>query len=254
MRQETNGLRTLVLRPRKGDKPVTKFSVTIVAERELRSWSNPVQALVLTPPQPSLFHGYVKVETSPELNAQPNNPSGLVPIETKYLPEPLRAEANSDESEPLAFRFQGAAYSLPLNITVADPEARRVVLRDFQLHGQLAAQHAAFTLTATARVKNPQGGSLSLLSGAVALAELEPHPNWRLNFTNGQFVIMFDKAGEFPIRIKFNAAVRQVSGSSGVDFRVAPSAVQPVTLAGLAADTQFDFSGGARPERRGETS
>src|SRR3982751_3692321 len=97
VRQETNGLRTLVLRPRKGDKPVTKFSVTILAERELRSWSNPVQALVLTPPQPSLFHGYVKIATAPELTAHADNPSGLVPIETKYLPEALRAESQNDE-------------------------------------------------------------------------------------------------------------------------------------------------------------
>ena len=39
-----------------------------------------------------------------------------------------------------------------------------------KLTGQLSDETAAFTLTGTARVKNPKGGSLSLLSGNVALA------------------------------------------------------------------------------------
>ena len=34
VRQETNGFRTLVLRPRKGAKPLTQLGVNIIAERE----------------------------------------------------------------------------------------------------------------------------------------------------------------------------------------------------------------------------
>ncbi len=251
VRQETNGTRSLVLRPRKTEKPLTQLVVTILAERELRGWSNPVQPLAFAPPQPALFSGYLKVEVAPELDAQPTNFFGLVPIETKFLPESMRTEAKPDESEPLAFRFHGAAYALPLIVTIADPEARRVVLRDFQLQGRLADQRAAFTLTAIARVKNPRGGSLNLLSGGVALAELERSADWKLRFQNGQFVIVFDKPGDFPVKLQFNAAVRQSAGWSGVDFRVTPGALAPVTFQGLAADTQFEFAGAARPERSG---
>src|SRR5262249_43714385 len=60
VRQETNGTRSLVLRPRKSDKPdkpLTQFAVTIVAERELRSWSNPIQPLAFAPASPVLFNG-----------------------------------------------------------------------------------------------------------------------------------------------------------------------------------------------------
>jgi hypothetical protein len=250
VRQEKD-VRTLVLRPRKTPKPLTQLTVVIVAERELRSWSNPVQPLALAPAQPVLFNGYLKVNVAPELSAQPTNTSGLVPIEPKFLPEALRDDDTSDEAESLAFRFHGSAYLAPMIITLADPEARRVVLRDFQLQGQLDDRTAAFTLTATARVKNPRGASALLLSGAVALAEVERHPDWRLQFDNGRFILVFDKPGDFPLRLKFNAAVRQNAGWSSVDFRVVPAAIQPVTLQGLARDTQFQFAGAARPEGAG---
>src|SRR5688572_14330757 len=251
VRQETSGVRTLVLRPRKTDKPLTQLAVVIVAERELRTWTNPVQPLSFAPPQAALLNGYLKVEIAPELNAQPTNSSGLVPIEPKFLPEALRTETKPDEGEPLAFRFHGSAYALPLSITLADPEARRVVLRDFQLRGQLDDRTAAFTLAATAHVKNPRGASVVLLSGGVALAEVARHPDWRIRFESGRFILVFDKPGEFPLRLKFNAAVREGAGWNSVDFRVVPAAVQPVTLEGLAADTQFQFAGAARPERSG---
>jgi hypothetical protein len=101
-------------------------------------------------------------------------------------------------------------------------------------------------------VKNPRGASVVLLSGAVALAEVARHPDWRIRFENGQFILVFDKPGEFPLRLKFNAAAREGAGWNSVDFRVVPAAVQPVTLEGLAADTQFRFAGAARPERSGE--
>ncbi len=248
VRQETDATRTLVLRPIKSEKPLTQLAVTILAERDMRTWSNPVQPLAFAPPNAALFNGYLKIETVAELDAQPVNPFGLVPIEAKFLPESMRAETKPEETEILSFRFHGSAYALPLNVTLADPEARRVVLRDFQLHGQLADQSAAFTMTALARVKNPRGGTLVLLSGSAALSELERSDDWRLRFTNNQFIIVFDKPGEFPLRLKFNAAVGHSAGWNSLDFRVAPSALQPITFAGLAVDTQFEFAGAARPE------
>src|ERR1035438_5213912 len=87
VRQETNGLRILVLRPRKTDKPFTRLTFKIVAERELKSWPNPLTPLTLIPAQPALLSGYLKVESAPELQVQPDQISGLIPIELKFLPE-----------------------------------------------------------------------------------------------------------------------------------------------------------------------
>jgi hypothetical protein len=132
-----------------------------------------------------------------------------------------------------------------------NPPAPSVVLEDFMLTGDLGSNRAAFTLRATARVENHEGGVLDLLSGAVALTEVGPHPKWQLRAGQNRFTIAFDRAGRFPIQVKFDAAVRQRENWNAVEFQVAPSALQPIVLHGLAADTQFEFGGAARPERTG---
>ncbi len=255
IRQETNGTRTLVLRPRKSEKPPAQLSVTVTADHELKDVPAQLQPLTLTPLQPALFSGYVKIDFAPELSVQAANPSGLAPLEPKFLPEAMRT-TKPDESVALAFRFQGTAYSLPLSISLADPDARRVVLRDFRLEGQIADKTTAFTLKAVASIKDPNGGSLDLLSGAVALTGVQEHADWRVRFENGKFVFSADKAGVFPIELKFNAKVEQSAegprGWNRVDFRIAPAALQPLVLKGLAEQTQFEFPGAARPERTGD--
>jgi hypothetical protein len=124
-------------------------------------------------------------------------------------------------------------------------------LSDFKLVGDLGGEVAAFTLTATVRVENPAGGSLELLSGPVALTAIGAHPNWQMQARDNRFIATFDRSGVFPIQIKFNAAVGKNDGWSAVDFRVAPSILQPIVLQGLPADTQFQFADAARPERTG---
>ncbi|MGO8698550.1 MAG: hypothetical protein ACLQVY_12615 [Limisphaerales bacterium] len=132
----------------------------------------------------------------------------------------------------------------------ADLSAPTVTLRDFKLVGDLGGGGAAFTLTATAHVANARGGSLDLLSGPVALTAFDPHPREHIRASQNQFSLTFDHAGEFPIRVKFSAAVSQSEGWNTVDFRVAPSVLQPIVLHGLPADTQFQFAGAARPDRK----
>jgi hypothetical protein len=254
VRQETNGTRVLVLRPRKSDQALKELAVTIVAEQRLASNNLPgnVIPLTLTPDRPTLFDGFIKVDASPEIEVQPGAVSGVVPIETRFLPDSLVSGVNPEAPQPLAFRFHGSSYSIPLELRIADPESRAVVLHDFNLVGQVNEQTAAFVLSATARVKNPKGGSLPLLSGRVALTDSEPPTHGQINFEQGRFVLSFDEAGEFPVRLKFDAAVVQNEGWNALQFRIAPSTLQPIVLQGLPPDTRFQFLGAARPERNGE--
>jgi hypothetical protein len=127
-----------------------------------------------------------------------------------------------------------------------------VTLHDFKLVGNLSGGAAVFTLTANARVESSRGGSLDLLSGAVALTDISLPPKSRLRVEQNRFVLSFDRRGIFPIRIRFNAGVRASGGWKVVDFRVAPGALQSIVLQGLARETQFQFERAARPERQGD--
>src|ERR1043166_6571234 len=248
IREETNGTRLLVIRPRKTDKPLAKVTVQIAAASERPDYSSLFKPLSLLPANPALFHGYLAVEAVPELDLQPTNLVGLIPVERSLLPASLRAQLK--QTDALAFRFQGSAYSVEVVASDADPEWRGGVLRDFQLKADLSDAVAAFTLQATARVRNPRGAVLPILSGAVALAELDQNP--QLSFTNGQFVLVFHKPGEFPVQLRFRAAVHSANDWNKLDFRVAPGAVQPILITGLAPDTQFEFPGAARPQLAGD--
>src|ERR1051326_2103164 len=126
-----------------------------------------------------------------------------------------------------------------------------IALQDFKLVGDLSGQQASFTLAATAVVEDSKGGSLELLSGTVALTELGPHPKWNIRVEPNRFLLEFDHSGKFPIQIKFTAAINERDSWKTVDFRIAQSALQPILLKGLPSDTQFDFTGAARPERKG---
>src|ERR1017187_5062659 len=144
-----------------------------------------------------------------------------------------------------------AVVLIPTARSATNPPAAAITLDNFKLVGDLSGDQAVFTLTGTARVENSKGGSLDLLSGAVALTEAPTHPQWRVRVQQNRFVAVFDHGGKFAIKIKFSAAVRRNEPWKAVDFRVAPSVLQPIVLQGLGADTQFEFAGAARPERTG---
>jgi len=249
VRQETNGTRLLVIRPRKTDKPLPKITAQIVAVSEHVTNTATVKPLTFAPPNPALLHGYAALEADSELDLQTTNLAGLIPIERSLLPASLRAQLKHANSDVLAFRFQGSGYGMDLNIMDADPEIRHGVLREFRLSADLSEERAAVTLDAVARVRNPKGAVLPILSGAVALADLEQNP--RLTFTNGQFALIFDKPGDFPVHLNFRASIRASNDWNKLDFRVTPGAVQPISIAGLASDTQFEFPGAAKPRLSG---
>jgi hypothetical protein len=138
-----------------------------------------------------------------------------------------------------------------LFLAASHAAAGGITLQDFKLTGDLGGEVAAFTLTANAKVENAKGGALELLSGPVALTSLAPRQKWQMCIDQNRFIAKFDRSGIFPIEIHFNAAITRSNDWSAVGFHVATSALQPVVLQGLAADTEFQFASAARPERLG---
>ena len=66
------------------------------------------------------------------------------------------------------------------------------------------------------------------------LTELGKHPDWHVRVDQGRFLLTFDRGGEFPIQIKFSAAV----GQGYLLARPLP-----------ADDVARQFAGAARSER-----
>jgi len=151
------------------------------------------------------------------------------------------------KAPPLLFAVF-CAWCLAATVHAADTN---VTLTNFKLTGDLSGDGAAFTLTATAHVPDSRGGSLDLLCGPVALTAFEAHPREHIRAGQNQFSLAFDHGGDFPVRVQFSARVHQNDNWNNVEFRVAPSVLQPIVLRGLAADTQFQFAGAARPDRQG---
>ena len=251
VRQTSTNSRSLIVRLKKSDKVMPSFGFRIEAETLIKSVPASFASLLFTTEQPALANGFVRVDFERDLEVQPSGPSGLVSVNPMELPGDFPKVANGQNGGSFAFRFQGATGRLPLKLAFADPEARRVVLNDFKLTGQLSDDQASFTLSAVARVRNPRGGRLELLRGA-ALTEIGDLPDWRIRVVDGRFVAEFDRAGEFPIQLKFQAAVIATNGWNELNFRVATSPFQPMILEGLKADTQFRFDGAARPDRAGD--
>src|SRR5258708_27866100 len=71
------------------------------------------------------------------------------------------------------------------------PPSPAVTLHDFKLSGELADDHAIFTLTATACVDNPRGGSLNLLSCPLPLIDVGTHPTWHLRPEQNRLAHLF---------------------------------------------------------------
>jgi hypothetical protein len=147
----------------------------------------------------------------------------------------------------LCVLLTAAAVQAATNVLPATP----VSLEDFKLVGDLGGEQASFTLTATAHVDGAKGGSLDVLSGDVALTDAPAPKDWRVQVQGNRYIAVFYRSGKFPIKLKFNAAVRRSEPWKGVEFHVAPSLLQPIILQGLGADTKFEFAGAARPERKG---
>jgi hypothetical protein len=252
VRQGPGGARQLVMRLIASTIPVQCASVTVTAMTRIEDLSQPVVPLRIVAEPTSLFSGYLQLTADPELDLAIREASGITPLDPEHLPEAFRFTAKAGSAEPLAFRFFAEPYIYAVQLTAADPELHRVVLHDFQLNGRLHETSASFTLMAIARVRNPRGGSLDTLWGDAALTDVEPDADWRVRFEQGRYRLVFDRPGEYPVRLHFEARMRRAEGWRELDFSVAPSAMQPIELTGLKQAAEIQFAGAARTERVGD--
>jgi len=249
IRYGKEGKRFLVLRPKDAatNAPRTQFAVTVQSKHAFAKLPVVCAALCFAPENVALFDGTLEVEAAEPIALSVTNLVGLTPVRTDLTPAapPSRGQAEP----PFRFRFSQAEYSLSLAAREKDPEARRVALEDFKLAGDLGEQRASFVLSGNAVVKHPEGGLLDVLSGEAALTNYPT--NVEVTHEGGSYRLRFRQSGTFPLELRFNARVTKRDGWNGVSFEVAPASLRPITLKGLSTDTQFQFPGAAKPERRG---
>lgn len=251
VRREPGGSAWLVLRTRKRDKPWDQFQASVVALTKLSGLPATVSPLVVHGAVAALGSGMIRVTDTPEMSAEVVESAGLVSLPGGAAQGNRGTAGQAGTDGSAAYRIQGEPYRFTLKCSLSDPESRTVVLRGFELRGDLGDGRAGFELVGTARVGNPRGGTMRLLSGGAALSESQDTGDARLEFSEGAYRLKFDRPGDYSLRVRFNAQVARSNDWQTVRFQVAQGALQPVVLKGLSPEAEVEFAGSARAVRSG---
>ncbi len=233
VRRDATGRRYLDLRPKPGLKPGESLVVEVAAKTERSEPRADFAPLLIVPAN----------AVSAELALQVNAAEGVT----------LRAKAveglvalTSENPRQLLYRARGAA-KLILESGPSSEAADPVALVNFRLLGALSGDHAGFELAAVARVREV-GATCDILTGGAALREIPADAGFRVRLAQDEagrpvYRLVFDKAGEFPVKLAFDARVTVRGDRRSVDFAVPAAKVAPYSLSGLEAGTKFEADG-----------
>ena len=170
--------------------------------------------------------------------------TGLRPVAVSGTPDSGPADL-----DVLTFQGTGELYALSFRVRESDPEASRIRFNDFHLSSGLEKGRASFRLSGTVHVSPLKGGRLELLSGAVAMTDLGNPGGYSVEWVDGKYELVFQKSGDYPVAVGFDAVVAESQGVRRVEFGVVGSTLRPIELTGLLPDTELRFASAARPER-----
>ena len=141
----------------------------------------------------------------------------------------------------------------PASATIkpAGAPAAPVTLTDFKLAGNLSGGLADFTLTATAHVEEAKGGTLDLLSGPVALTDIDTNRNQQMRAD--QVVSTWNLTGAGCFRCGCGSARRCGRRTTGTRwiFRWRPACCSRWCCKDWRRKRSSSFPAAARPERKG---
>lgn len=137
----------------------------------------------------------------------------------------------------------GGRITIDLALNATAPTA--VELIDASLEGTLSddEKSIAFQLNSEVVVSQPNS-EITILSGNAAISSLPQNENYRLTLAgdteNPVYKLVFPSTGKFSVQLDFVAPV--IAGDNGtnvVDFKVAASAIVPLTLNGFSSELTF---------------
>ncbi|MGB0578858.1 MAG: hypothetical protein ACPGVU_04060 [Limisphaerales bacterium] len=232
IRKESSGRRSLVIVPVEKSQAQPKWSIRVSSWQKMEKLPASVMPLVLTPRTAAMFDGTVTVKTLPLLETKVTEAKNVSPLK----------EVSKDTT---GYRFSGESWSMKLSVAEANPELRIVRLEDFNLTGTIVGDTAAFKLTGTAIVRHPEGGTLNVLSGSVALTGYQEEESAKLEYILGNYRMKFATNGEFPVVLEFNAQISDSNNWKNIAFAPASAPLREVTISGLTKETQVHFIGAA---------
>ncbi len=225
VRQGTVGKRFLDLRLEAG----APRDVEVIVQTRLVPQAVPgtMAVLLATPGDAVGFVSHVTLQPDSGIDLRVTTATGLTP-----LGDVLRFVASGEARLEVRLLARGGGV----------PEAELVGARlngrvneaggsvEFQLRGELRAWKA--------------GARLRLLAGRAAVSERTAGDGWRVELATleaGDFAyeLVAERAGNFPVELKFAAAVSESGDWRALDFKMPAGAVVPLALEGLGPDVSF---------------
>ena len=164
----------------------------------------------------------------------------------------LQAPAKSDDPvSPLRYHFYGVRYRASFRLSLRDPSAYEVYVKNTRLDGSYENDALSFTLKGVVSTDNPQGGSLMILSGDVAIVDYQLPEEARIEQQDGAYHLKLDRPGSFPFECNFAARIDRGDRNHKTQFQLPRSVLFPIQLAGYDKNTELRFPGGGTIERVG---
>jgi hypothetical protein len=236
VRVAEGGNRFLDLRPVAADgKLPTDFEVRVKTRAKVEK---DITSLVLPGPgEATGFSLAVNLTTASGVDLKVTQAAGLVPVEG---------------AENRKFVGSGAA-AVAMKVTPAGTGARGLEVRDAMITGRVAddGNNVSFNFSGRARSEGA-ASSVELLAGGAALAEGASGDGWHVvlkkNGDSWTYVLVADRAGEFPVNVSFVVPVTRKGDWRRLAFTLPAGVVVPVRIEGLGGGVAFDNSLAVVPE------
>jgi hypothetical protein len=153
--------------------------------------------------------------------------------------------------------FSAGAAILEMSVMAEGPESGGIEILDPSLIGILSPDGASvsFTLDAKGRAA-AEGSKVTLLAGNAAISEGTSGDGWNVTLeAQGDALVhqlVAQRAGEFPISIRFDAPLIRGGDWRSLDFRVPGGVIVPAVIKGLPDGLSFDRSFPVVPVRTAE--
>jgi len=236
VRTAPDGSRFLDLHPIPDAELPANWPVQVTAKADLRSNRDNVSLLLPGAGPASGFALQASIETAADVDLRVLKAEGLVPVEG----------GNSR-------KFQGSAVPLlVVAVSRGGTAPRELELINASLVGKVSTDgsNIAFNLEAEAHATKV-GAVTELLRGA-ALSGEAAGEGWHVRLRGGLYELVADRAGNFPVKIAFQAQHGRKGDWRAIDFTLPGGVVVPLRLEGLGSKVIFDRTLSVSPEREGE--